>query len=257
MNWTMMSSFGQTQVFVTASVDETATTYNYGTITTLATGTQNQQTIGGADSGSISGNEITVRLSIDKINAAVGFDVLGTKSTGTTANAQILIGSSLTGGLLLSSDTASGSDFFVGDQNPSPTPTPTATPTATPTPTPSPTATPTPSPTPEPTPVQSPTPDPNSGGRFDERYSGTINPGQTAVTIQFELRRSTLDAQINQDHGDQTIFFDLLDAGGNLVATASQQKIDLTGLAPGTYIYRVRGNVSKAVDFTIKSGQGS
>ena len=250
MNWTMMSSFGQTQVFVTASVDETTTSFNYGTITTLATGTQNQQTIGAADSGGISGNEITVRLSVDKISSAVGFNVLGTTSTGTTANAQILIGSSLTGGLLLSSDQASGSDFFVGDQNPTPTPTPS------PDPTPSPTATPTPPPTPEPTPVSSPTPEADAGGRFDERYSGTLDPGQPAVTMEFDLRRSTLDAQINQNHGDQTIYFDLQDASGNLIATAGQQKIQLSGLTPGTYVYRVRGSVSKAVDFTIKSGQG-
>ena len=48
----------------------------------------------------------------------------------------------------------------------------------------------------------------------------------------------------------------LLDQYGNLVATASQQKIRLDGLTPGQYVYRVRGNVTKAVDFTIKSGQG-
>jgi hypothetical protein len=72
----------------------------------------------------------------------------------------------------------------------------------------------------------------------------------------FQLRRSTLDAQINQNHGNQQIVFELLDANGNLIATASQQKILLQGLAVGTYYYRVRGSVSKAVDFTIKSGQG-
>jgi subtilisin family serine protease len=248
MRWTMTSTFGTTQIFVTAAVDETNTTsYSYGRITTLATGTPNQEDIGPVDSGSISGNVITIKLSLDKINAAVGSNVVGTRSTNTRADTQILIGTSITGGALLNSDNASGSDFQIGSGAPTPTPTPTA----------SPTATPTPSATPEPTPVPSPTPDPNAGGRFDERYSGTLNPAQSAVTITFQLRRSMLDAQINQNHGDQTIYFDLLDAGGNLIATASQQKIHLDGLATGTYVYRVRGNVAKAVDFTIKSGQGN
>ena len=77
------------------------------------------------------------------------------------------------------------------------------------------------------------------------------------MTVQFELRRSNIDAQINQNHGDQTIYFDLLDASGNLIATATQQKIQMGNLPLGTYFYRVRGSVTKAVDFTIKSGQGS
>jgi hypothetical protein len=77
------------------------------------------------------------------------------------------------------------------------------------------------------------------------------------VTVRFELRRSLLDAQINQNQGNQSIYFELLDANGNLMATAGQQKIRLDGLATGTYVYRVRGNVTKAVDFTIKSGQGN
>jgi Subtilisin-like serine proteases len=251
MRWTLTSSFGQVQVFVTASVDETATTFEYGKITTLATGTQNQESLGAADFGEISGNQITVRLSLDKINAAVGNSVLNTTSTGTLAEAQVLIGSSVTGGLLLNSDQASGSDFFVGGPNPTPTPTPgpTATPTPTPTATPTPTMTPTPSPTPTPTPS-------GSGGRFDERYSGTLNVGQNFVEIPFELRRSNLDAQINQDQGNQQVYFELLDANRNLIATATKQKIQLGGMTTGSYIYRVRGSVSKAVDFTIKSGQG-
>jgi subtilisin family serine protease len=235
MRWSLTSSFGQVQLFVTASVDETATTFEYGTITTLATGTQNQQTIGAADFGEISGYEITIKLSLDKVNAAVGSNVLGTTSTNTLAEAQILIGSSVTGGLLLSSDQASGSDFKIGGTNPGPTPTPI------------------PSPTPTATPSSG---DPNAGGRFDERYSGTINPGQPFVSIGFELRRSQLDAQINQNHGDQQIAFDLFDASGNHIAMADKQKIRLDGLTPGAYVYRISGSITKPVDFTIKSGQG-
>ena len=61
----------------------------------------------------IAGNKITIRLSLDKVNAAVGFNVLGTTSTNTQAQAQILIGTSVSGGLLLNSDSASGSDFRI------------------------------------------------------------------------------------------------------------------------------------------------
>jgi subtilisin family serine protease len=251
MRWTLTSSFGTTQVFVTASIDETATTYEYGHITTLATGTQNQETLGAADSGEFNGNEITIRLSLSKVNAAAGSDVHGTTSTGTNAKAQILIGSSLTGGLLLSSDQASGSDFEIGEMRTEPTPTPTPDPTATPTPTPDPTVTPTPSP--------SPTPDGGantSGGRFDERYSDTLNVGEAAVEVPFQLRRSYLDAQINQNQGNQEIAFELLDGNGNFIMSSASKKIQRDGLPLGAYRYRIRGSVTKDVDFTIKSGQG-
>src|SRR5687768_1076897 len=83
MRWTLTSAFGAVEVFVTASVDETATTYEYGKITTLATGTQNQETIGAVDFGAIDGNEITIKLGLEKVNAAVGSNVLGTTSTNT------------------------------------------------------------------------------------------------------------------------------------------------------------------------------
>ena len=113
MRWTLTSAFGAVEVFVTASVDETAVTYEYGKITTLATGTQNQETIGAADFGAIDGNEITIKLGLEKVNAAVGSNVLGTTSTNTQAEAQILIGSSLSGGLLLNADSGTGSSFDI------------------------------------------------------------------------------------------------------------------------------------------------
>lgn len=276
MRWTMTSTFGQTQIFVTASVDETATTYEYGRVTTLPTGTQNQETLGPADFGEISGNTITIKLALDKINAAVGTNVLGTTSTRTEAEAQILIGSSLTGGLLLNSDVATGSDFEIRESGtPTPTATPTATPTSTPTATPTstPTATPTPTPTSTPTatptatptstptaaptatPTPAPTPVPDEG-KFDERYSGTLNPGQTSVTIAFKVRRPRIEAKLNQNHGNQEIAFELLDANGYLIAVADEHSLEVGDLPAGVYFYRVRGNVSKAVDFTIKSTQG-
>ena len=228
MRWTLTSAFGAVEVYVTASVDETATTFEYGKITTLATGTQNQETIGAADFGAIDGNEITIKLGLEKVNAAVGQNVLGTTSTNTQAEAQILIGSSLSGGLLLNSDSGTGSSYDIAPAAPDPTPTPT------------------------PTPTPSPTPAPED---FKERYSGTIQPGQSSVAIPFSLRRSGLGAQINQNHGNQRIYLELLDANGNLIATAENDKIELRNLALGNYVFRIRGNVTTAVDFTIKSQQ--
>jgi hypothetical protein len=113
-SWTISSKFGAVTVFVSAAITETgAESYEYGTITTLPNGTPNQSSIGPADSGVISGNKITIRLSLAKVNAAVGSNVLGTTSTATSAKAQILIGTSLTGGLLLNADSAAGKDFVV------------------------------------------------------------------------------------------------------------------------------------------------
>jgi len=269
MRWTMTSTFGATAVFVTASVDESATSFKYGRITTLATGTQNQQTLGAVDSGTILGNQIIIRLSVDKINAAVGAEIRGTTSTATQAKSQILIGSSLSGGLLLNSDSATGSDFIISGSQPNtePTPTPTPSPTITPTPEPTPSASPTPTetptpspsptvtPTPAPTPTPTPAPSPTETGKFEERYSGTINPGQNFVEIPFSVRRSTLEAQINQNHGKENIVLELLDSNRSVIATADK-KIALNGLSVGNYFYRVRGSVGQAVDFTIKSAQG-
>lgn len=115
MRWTIVSKFGATEVWVSASIDETATTYKYGRITILATGTRNQSTIGAADSGQMMGNKIIIRLSVDKINAitGVGGDIVGTASTGTQVQAQVLLGTSVSGGLLLNSDSGSGKDFKV------------------------------------------------------------------------------------------------------------------------------------------------
>lgn len=119
--WTMSSVFGQTTVFVSASVTETGIhDFNYGRITVLPNGTRNQQNLGDADDGEINvaGNRITVRLARAKVNAAVGWDVLYTTSTTTQALAQILIGTSVSGGLLLPADSASGSDWTVGQRPP-------------------------------------------------------------------------------------------------------------------------------------------
>jgi hypothetical protein len=66
-----------------------------------------------------------------------------------------------------------------------------------------------------------------------------------------------MNAEMKQNHGNQRIYFDLLDAAGNLIATAGDDQIELDGLAPGTYFFRIRGSVTKAVDFTIKCEQSN
>ena len=111
--WTVSSVFNGVTVFVSANVSETgAVVYEYGHYETLPNGTNNQVGDGAPDSGEVVGNQIVIRVAVAKINAVAGTNVVGTTSTGTGSNAQILIGAAGTG-LLLSSDTASGSDFVV------------------------------------------------------------------------------------------------------------------------------------------------
>ena len=112
--WTVSSAFNGVTVFVSANVSETGeVVYEYGHYETLPNGTNNQVGDGAPDSGEVVGNRIVIRVPVASINAIAGTNVVGTTSTGTGANAQILLGTSVTGGLLLSSDTASGSDFVV------------------------------------------------------------------------------------------------------------------------------------------------
>jgi hypothetical protein len=112
--WTVSSVFNGVTVFVSAQVSETGeVVYEYGHYETLPNGTNNQVGDGAPDSAQVVGNQIVFRVAVASINAIAGGSVVGTTSTGTSANAQILIGTSATGGLLLSSDTATGSDFVV------------------------------------------------------------------------------------------------------------------------------------------------
>ena len=60
---------------------------------------------------------------------------------------------------------------------------------------------------------------------------------------------------INQNHGNEQIYFELLDANGNLIASAEDKTIELSNLTLGNYVFRIRGDVTKAVDFTIKCEQ--
>jgi len=115
-SWTVSSSFGAKTIFVSASVSETGPlVYKYGQFETLPSGTTSQASKGTPDSGQVSGNQIIIRLAVSKINALVdpNSTVVGTTSKNTAAKAQILIGTSLSGGLLLNSDSASGKDFVM------------------------------------------------------------------------------------------------------------------------------------------------
>ena len=221
--WTMSSDFGATTVFVTASIDETGTAaFEYGRITTLATGTRNQESIGVADAGSIddSQNRITIRLARGKVSAAVGSDVLSATSTNTAAQAQVLVGASLTGGLLLSSDDARGGSWTVGEQAEEPPP-----------------------------------PPPPACVDSTERLAGALAPG-TATEIAFAVTCTTVRAQMTFNPGNQPVGMDLLNDAGVVIASAERHdRLTATALPPGRYVYRVRGPVTAAVDFVIKSTQ--
>jgi len=121
MQWFMSSDFQSpadatapvTTLYISAAVSATgAPTFEYGTII-VSNGIRNQTTLGSADGGEIRGNQVIMKLSVDKVNTAVGYNVVGTTSTATDAIAQILLGTDATGGLLLAADTATGSDFRI------------------------------------------------------------------------------------------------------------------------------------------------
>ncbi len=102
-----------TLLYVTTAIDDPVNgpAFSYGTIAN--TGGVNVQTdLGATDSGQIAGNQITVRLAVDKINAAVGYNIVGTTATGTQAIAQVVLGA-LGSGLLFPADVGTGSDFKI------------------------------------------------------------------------------------------------------------------------------------------------
>ena len=113
-SWLQSSNFkhpetsAETIIYVTATTTATGTTtFSYGKITL---GAVNQQTnLGTPDSGEIKGNQIIIRLSVEKLKAsgALGYDVTGMTSTSTEALAQVGIG------LLFASDIANGRNFQV------------------------------------------------------------------------------------------------------------------------------------------------
>lgn len=235
MRWNQSSVFAGITVFVSTNVEETfSVTHSYGTIAPDPdTGVNTQTTIGAADSGKIVGDEIRVRLALDKINDAVGFDVFETVSTSPAARSQILFGTSFTGGLLLNADSAAGTDFRVGGQD-----------------------------------GDDDDGDNGNGdpaacgqdGRVQERLPGAVTTDSPQTEIAFEFRDGCEDltGQINYHPGNQDITFELLDAEGNAIAAgqeANGRRLGVEGLEPGEYRYRVTGNLTKNVDFVIRSVQ--
>jgi hypothetical protein len=109
MSWLMSSNFGQMNIYVTATASDVGSmTYTYGKIDN-STAVAQQNDLGDCDSGEVNGNQIIIRLSVDKLKApeALGYDVVGKTSTGTEALAQVGVG------LLFAADTANGADFTV------------------------------------------------------------------------------------------------------------------------------------------------
>jgi serine protease AprX len=109
MSWLISSNFGQVNVYVTATASDTGTmSYTYGKIDN-STAVAQQVDLGDCDAGEVNGNQIIIRLSVDKLKApeALGYDVVGKTSTGTEALAQVGVG------LLFAADTANGADFTV------------------------------------------------------------------------------------------------------------------------------------------------
>jgi len=102
-----------TLLYVTTAIDDPVTgpTFSYGTIANT-NGVNVQTDLGATDSGQIAGNQIIVRLSVNKINTAVGYNIVGTTATGTQVIAQVVMGA-LGSGLLFPADVGTGSDFKI------------------------------------------------------------------------------------------------------------------------------------------------
>jgi subtilisin family serine protease len=235
--WTMQSQFGDTAVFVSASVNELgAEEYEYGRITTLETGTQNQETIGVADEGSIDAATGIVRMALgaDLISAAVGSNVVGATSTSVQARTQLLIGTSFTGGLLLAADSGTGRDFTLGGGDGGS----------------------------------------NSGGDGgnggdapatvcgdgdeDEeklRFAGAILAGEMHEPVAFINQCDSIEAKLTYHPGDGDLALVLEDADGAEIARASHgdgRRLKSLPLAKGDYRIRIDGAATESVDYVIE-----
>ncbi len=225
MRWTMSSDFGPTTVFVGLSIDETgAQQFEYGTIALdPTTNVRTQTSLGAPDAGEIQGNSIVWRLSLDKLNSAVGGNVLYTTSNNTTADAWLRIGTTLTPSLLLDSEHDTGRDYTVGTPPPPP-----------------------------------PSRHKSDDGEYCERFPGMVDAATGTASIPVNIKAPELEAKLNFHPGDQPLTFQLLDADGNPVATANGsngKRIRTSGLAPGNYIYWLSGSLSKSVDYVVSSCQ--
>ncbi|MEX0900527.1 MAG: S8 family serine peptidase [Gammaproteobacteria bacterium] len=232
--WTQSSVFDGIRVFVSTNVSETgAVTHTYGTIAPDPdTGINTQTNLGPTDAGAIDGNTISVALSFERINAAVGFDAYGRVSTAPQAQAQILIGTSATGGLLLNADSASGRDYVAGGE--------------------------------------AATDEEGDGNGGDdttvaadcagpglrEVFAGVTEPG-FETGIAFNVACDSLTAHLSYQPGNLGLTLSLLDSAGAVVAhaaAANGRRLSIEGLAAGTYQLRINGEAGTA-DYAVKVRQ--
>jgi serine protease AprX len=112
--WRISANFGGTTIFVSAAQLETGQMrYQMGKVTFDAAGVPVQETIpSGVDAGAISGNQIIIWVSVDKISAALGRDISGTTARSSLALSQLLVGAN-GAGALVNADAATGMDFTI------------------------------------------------------------------------------------------------------------------------------------------------
>lgn len=227
--WTQSSVFDGIRVFVSTNVTETGVvTHTYGTIAPDPdTGINTQTNLGAADGGAVDGNIISVMLSFERINAAVGFDAYGRVSTAPQAQAQILIGTSATGGLLLNADSASGRDYVAGGESTSDDGSENTAAAAD-----------------------------CTGAGLREVFAGVTEPGYE-TGIAFTVACDSVTAHLSYQPGNLSLTLSLLDSAGTVVSHATDangRRLSIQGLAPGTYELRINGDAG-AVDYAIKVRQ--
>lgn len=235
--WRQSSVFRGITVFVSTNMTETLTAeHEYGTVAPDPnTGINTQATLGAADAGSVDGNTVVVELALDKINAAVGFDVFGTESTSTEAISQLLIGSSLTGGLLLTADSASGRDYTVGgdggggegagsgETDPGTEPAAAC-----------------------------------GGPGIHERFAGVVQPADVVHDLGVESNCGQFGALLTYHPGNAGLTLALYDGAGNLVQRAQDgngRRLTAPGLPRGDYVLRVEGSPAAATDYVVQARQ--
>ena len=233
--WLMESVFAGKAIYVSTVTDELGqAVYEYGEFGELPNGTRQQNDIGLADEGEIDieNNTISIRVGLDKIEAAAGASLLGATSTDVQALSQITIGSSFTGGLLLAADTASGRDFVLGgDSNNGGSDTgggdgPSFAPCG------------------------------ETGDKI--RFAGAVLAGAGHEPIAFTNNCDNLSAKLTYNPGNAGLTLVLEDANGVEVARAAHgngKHIPTFALAKGDYQLRIEGSPAKSVDYVIQVSQ--
>lgn len=234
--WNQSAVFGDVRVFVSSNITETGEfEFTYGTIAPDPdTGVNSQTDLGPADAGRLEGDRLIVELALDRISTAVGFDVFGTTATNTQAGSQILVGSSLTGGLLLNADTASGRDFVAGPDSEDGGENGETDPGD-----------------------EDDTAESDCARGFKERWAGSIEPGASA-SIPFRQACADFSAVLTYHPGNQTVEVSLHDADGQRIEAAETQnrrRLELERLSSGEYELHLSGPQDRAVDYVVQVRQ--